>query len=223
MPGRLGLWAERSQLERRFGAEIQFDYEPRYNITPESDVPTITNDDPDTITPVEWGFVAPWDETRRLINARSETVAEKRTFEAAFAERRCLLLASGYYEWQAQPGGPKQPYLIRRSDDEPFAFAGLWNPANGYDRPTCTILTTVPSSSIEHIHDRMPVILEPDEEQRWLETDAADGLQELLDPSPADHLDAYPISTKVNDPTYDQPDVIEPVAVGDQSGLGDFS
>jgi putative SOS response-associated peptidase YedK len=224
MCGRYGLWAQPADLEQRFGeVGVENVLGKRFNIAPNSDVPIVRNDEPNVVNQAEWGFVAPWDSEKRLINARAETVAEKQTFKDAFANHRCLVPASAYYEWQAQPRGSKQPYLIHRADGEPFAFAGLWKPANGYEKPTCTILTTEPSESIDHIHDRMPVMLEPDNEADWLAGGDLDELRELIGPYPSERLETYPISTKVNNPEYDRPDVIEPIELGDQSGLDEFA
>lgn len=219
MPGRIGLYSRHETIEDRFGARLDFDYEPRYNIAPSSDMAVIRNDEPDVIDTVEWGFVVAW-QTERIKFARSETVAEKRTFKEPFAERRCLVLADGYYEWNGD--GNNQPYWIYRADQEPFAIAGLWNPADGHDRPTGVLLTTEPSASIEHIHDRMAVILDPGSEDTWLTATDPDELQQLLQPFPPDQLDSHPVSTKVNHSSSDAPDLIEPKDTGDQAGLDDF-
>lgn len=222
MCGRFGCWTPPRDLEQRFGRPVAYEMSPRYNLTPASVVPVVRNDERDVIARAEWGFVAPWETGNRLINARSETITEKRPFKDAFAERRCLVIATGYYEWRARSRGPKQPYLIRRVDEAPFAFAGLWNPPDGSPEPTCTILTTTPSPSIEHIHDRMPVMLEPERETTWLTDSDPDQLQELLQPYPPEELASQPVSTKVNDPTYDAPELIDPAEAGDQSGLDEF-
>lgn len=171
----------------------------------------------------EWGFTPVWDEEKHLINARSESVHEKRTFRESFESRRCLILADGFYEWEGQRG-TKQPYRIERIDDEPFAFAGLWQDyGNGKHHRQVTILTTDSNSVVEQIHDRMPVMLEPEEESIWLESDDQDDLQAIMDPFPDDLTDAYPISKAINNPSNDSAEVIEPVDIGDQSGLSEFS
>lgn len=146
-------------------------------------------------------------------------------FRSAFKHDRCLILADGFYEWQGNRGR-KQPYRICRDDRAVFAFAGLWSqwkPPNGGDpRTSTTILTTTANEVVEPIHDRMPVILEPDEEEVWLHGDP-DGAHDVLGPFPASALDAYPVSTRVNNPANDSPELFEEIDIGKQSGLGDFT
>ena len=254
MCGRFSLFVPPSVLEERFDAEAARPLVPRYNVAPRDDLAAIRNDEPGTIDALEWGLLPSWvddpDDFPRPINARAETVAEKPSFRDAFAERRCLVLADGFYEWKGERGA-KQPYRIARPDDEPFAFAGLWErwgsgggvgngggaggggEARGGDGSgsgngdtgstrTATIVTTEANGTVAGVHDRMPAILEPDEERRWLSADDPEELRTLLDPYPDDGLVAYPVSKAVNDPANDSPDVIEPVDVGEQSGLGDF-
>ena len=189
------------------------------------------------------------DDIPNPINARSETASEKPMFRDAFDHRRCLVLADGFYEWQGSRGS-KQPYRVCRTDREPFAFAGLWShwkPREGVgteagqttlatdggtgripdgddageDRWTTTILTTSANSVVEHIHERMPVILEPDEEDEWL-TGTPEEAASVLDPHPAEPLEAYPVSTRVNDPSNDDESLLEEVDVGTQVGLDEF-
>ncbi len=152
----------------------------------------------------------------RMINARAETVATKPAFRRAFKERRCLLLADGFYEWQRQDGR-KQPYYIRLHDGRPFAFAGLWErwvPPDGQPLDSCTIITTVSNTLIQPLHVRMPVILAAADYENWLDPtlQEVDRLQPLLRPYPSEGMVAYPVSTKVNNPANDAPDCIVPVA-----------
>jgi putative SOS response-associated peptidase YedK len=186
---------------------------------------------PETIDALEWGLIPHWAETasgNRPINARAETVTEKRSFRDAYENRRCLVLADGFYEWQGADGG-KQPYRVTLESEEPFAMAGLWErwqpPQKqtgladfGDGQPdaetdpveTFTVITTEPNDVVGELHDRMAVVLQKDEEQRWL----ADGGADLLQPYP-DEMTAYPVSTAVNDPSNDRPDLVEKVdAVG---------
>ena len=227
MCGRFSLFVPPGILEERFDAEVAGTYVPRYNVAPRDDVAAIRNDDPETIDALSWGLVPDWvddpDDFPRPINARAETVAEKPSFRDAFAERRCLVLADGFYEWTGRRGS-KQPYRIVRTDGEPFAFAGLWETwgSNGGTLRTTTIVTTAANETVGAIHDRMPVILERDEERPWLSGGDPDVLQSMLHPYPDGELDAYPVSTAVNDPSHDSPDVVEPVDVDEQSGLGQF-
>lgn len=225
------------------------DYVPRYNIAPSQGLLVVPNEEPETMDVYDWGLVPEWaddpDDVPAPINARSETASEKPMFRDAFQHRRCLVLADGFYEWQGARGS-KQPYRICRRDREPFAFAGLWShwqpredaatdgghtihgpdgdvAADGgsADRWTTTILTTAANDVVEPIHDRMPVILEPDEEDTWL-TGTPEEAAGVLDPHPPDPLEAYPVSKRVNDPSNDDESILEEVDVGTQSGLDEF-
>jgi putative SOS response-associated peptidase YedK len=227
MCGRFSLFVPRSKLEDRFEIEIPEEMPPRYNIAPKNRVLAVRNDQPDTSDRLQWGFIPHWvddpDEYSQPINARAETVDEKPFFRDAFENRRCLILADGFYEW-AGDRGSKEPYRIERVDSEPFAFAGLWESweSNGDSIRTCSILTTEPNNTVAPIHDRMPVLLEPQEEQQWLEDDDGGSLKQLLDPYPDDDLTAYRISTAINNPDNENPGVVEPVD-DPQSGLGEFA
>jgi putative SOS response-associated peptidase YedK len=151
----------------------------------------------------------------RLINGRSETAATKPAFRKPLRERRCLILADGFYEWKRE-GSRKQPYYITLREGEPFAFAGLWDrwhPPDGDPLETCTILTTTPNDVVQRLHDRMPVILPSASYSLWLDPNVRDlePLQALLQPYAAEKMIAYPISTKVNTPSNDSADLIAPL------------
>ncbi|WP_114579147.1 SOS response-associated peptidase [Saliphagus sp. LR7] len=227
MCGRNSLFIPATDLEDRFGAKIATgrEYTYRYNIAPGDRLEVITNDAPDAIDQYHWGLIPEWadDPDDGLINARSETADEKRTFRDAWESRPCLVLSSGFYEWHARNGGPKQPYRIFREDGPAFAMAGLWDEwEHGSETRSCvTILTTEPNDLMESIHDRMPVVLPKDSESEWLSADP-DTRKDLCQPYPENDLDAYEISTRVNNPTNDEPSVIEPLD-HDQTGLGEFS
>ncbi|UWG50752.1 Putative SOS response-associated peptidase YedK [Halalkaliarchaeum sp. AArc-CO] len=233
MCGRNSLFVPREQLEARFDAELVADggYEPRYNVAPGDGLEVITAEAPDEIDRYRWGIVPPWsDDSGRgdlLVNACSETVAEKRVFRDAWKSRPCLVLSSGFYEWQSKAGGSKRPYRIYQDGDDAFAMAGLWeNPdgngdETGESMPRVTILTTEANQLMEPIHDRMPVVLPNEVESEWLEAGPT-ARAELCRPYPGDDLDAYEISTRVNDPGNDDERVIEPLE-HEQSGLGEFS
>lgn len=224
MCGRNSLFPPASDLETRFDARLHVErYRPRYNIAPGEETAVITNDSPDKIVGFEWGLRPSWmgADDSGFINAKSETAAEKRSFQSAWKTRPCLVLSSGFYEWQSQPKGPKQPYRIHRQDDLAFAFAGLWEPASApADNDTVTILTTDANALVESIHDRMPVILPQEREQQWLTADP-DERQLLCEPYPSDDLAAYPISTRVNNPVNDDPQIIEETARS-QTDLGAY-
>lgn len=183
---------------------------------------------------MRWGLVPFWAKDvrigSRMINARAETVAEKPAFRRAFAKRRCLLPADGYYEWQQQPGAVKQPIYITRSDGRPLAFAGLYelwrDPAVARDDEdawlwTATIITTSAPDDLGMIHDRMPMIIDPGGWADWLDpasNDAAD-LRALLVPAAASGLATYPVSTAVNSVRNNGPQLIEPVSAGSAAPL----
>ena len=227
MCGRNSLFVEQGDLEDRFDAEVATDggYTPRYNIAPGDDLHVITNESPDEIDSYHWGLIPFWaDEPEEgIINTRAETAAEKRVFAEAWESRPCLVLSSGFYEWQSRNGGTKQPYRIHREDDPAFAMAGLWEVWEGEaETISCvTILTTEPNDLMKPIHDRMPVVLPREAESEWLSA-GPDARTNLCRPYPKDDLAAYEISTRVNNPQNDDPQVIEPLD-HEQSGLGEFS
>ena len=163
-----------------------------------------------------WGLIPSWAKDRKiassLINARSETLAEKPAFRTALARRRCLILADGFYEWRKE-GQQKLPYYFQLADPRPFAFAGLWTPSAGPGLPpTCTIITTAPNELLAEIHDRMPAILERADEDRWLDPRVTDPavLLALLRPLPAERMEAYPVSALVSSPGNEGPELVEP-------------
>ncbi|MBK8900866.1 MAG: SOS response-associated peptidase [Anaerolineaceae bacterium] len=196
---------------------------PRYNIAPTQPVAAIRlgENGEREFTFFHWGLIPSWSKDikmgARMINARSETVTEKPSFRNAFKRRRCLIPADGFYEWQKQADG-KQPMFIRPSDgaERPFALAGLWEvwrDPDGSELQSCTIVTTTPNELMAAIHNRMPVIVEPEDYDLWLnpEPDPEQGLH-LLRPYPAEKMVAYPVSTLVNNPRNDTAQCIQPAA-----------
>lgn len=227
MCGRTSLFTPQPAIERRFGARFETEYTPRYNVAPGDDLVVVHDADPGTLTTDEWGFVPEWaddpDDGPRPINARAETIDENGLFRTAFESRRALVVADGFYEWRGDRGG-KQPYRVAREDGTPFAMAGIWSRVAG-DRPltTVAIATTAANDLVAPIHDRMPVVLPREHETAWLEAEAARAT-ELLEPREYSELEAYPISTTVNDPANDSPMVLDPVGGHEgQTGLGDFA
>ncbi|WP_436929782.1 SOS response-associated peptidase [Halosimplex halobium] len=238
MCGRYSLFAPPDDIEDRFDATFEYEFEPRYNAAPSQQLPVVTGDEPGTIQRMEWGLVPSWADDRsafEFINARAETVREKRSFADAYESRRCLVPADGFYEWTETggDGDDKQPYRVTVGDHDLFAMAGLyerWTPPQtqtglgdfgGGSNPdgdpdpveTFTILTTEPNDTIADLHHRMAVILDRDEEETWLAGDP-DEVESLLDPYPAEPMRTYPVSTAVNDPGNDTPAVLEAVEVG---------
>ncbi|GIW94550.1 MAG: DUF159 family protein [Pirellulaceae bacterium] len=221
MCGRFTLRAPASRIVEVFQLDAAPDWSPRYNIAPTQQVFAVRADGTTRHgVLLRWGLVPSWadqlDKSGRMINARAETVAVKPAFRRLIARRRCLVVADGYYEWQKRDGG-KQPYWIHRSDDGLFAFAGLWDRWEKGDEPveSCTIITTDANRLTRSIHDRMPVILEPEHYQRWLDPANHDvsSLQQLLVPNEQQPLRADPVSTYVNQVRNEGPRCIEAVAL----------
>jgi putative SOS response-associated peptidase YedK len=225
MCGRYSLDATPEELAQVFNLsleDVERLFEPRYNIAPTDKVLAVRQQragrqrEPVLL---RWGLIPHWARDRdwggRTINARAETVETKPAFRDPFRERRCLVVATGFYEWQ-KSAGRKQPYLIRRHDRKPLAFAGLWDRWQG---PTdevvesCTIVTTDANGIVRPIHDRMPVILQPADYDRWLDSATRDTqqLRHLLEPVPDEVLTAHPVSSLVNKPANDVPECVVPI------------
>ncbi len=216
MCGRFTLAVDPADLIDAFGLDPNASPDlavvgPRYNIAPTQAVAVVPNTAPRHLEVMRWGLIPSWAKDPKigssLINARGETVAEKPSFRSAFKRRRCLILADGFYEWKKEAGGGKTPYFIQMADERPFAFAGLWEvwrPADGSELPTCTIVTTTPNSVMAQLHDRMPVILAPEQYDIWLAEGErpAPELLSLIQPF-AGQLKARPVSTRVNSPRFD--------------------
>lgn len=224
MCGRFTQTASPAVIAQEFGVAAPPLFTARYNIAPSQPVAAIRIE-PGTMTrqlvQLRWGLIPSWAKDPKIghqcINAKAETVAEKPSFRAAFKARRCLVIATGFYEWQVQ-GVRKQPMWIGLKSHRPFAFAGLWeqwHPPEGADIESCTILTTEPNELLRPIHNRMPVILAPSAYDQWLDPTVhdAESLKSLLCPYPSEELTAYPVSTLVNNPRHDAPDCLEPVSV----------
>ncbi len=221
MCGRFNLRATPAQLVEIFKLLRVPELQPRFNIAPTQPVLTIRETDegrePDVF---HWGLIPSWSKDpaigSRMINARGETVATKPSFRSAFRRRRCLIPVSGFYEWRNIGGRKKQPFHIGMHDDRTFAFAGLWEHWEGADGSairSCTIITTESNEQLAEIHDRMPVILHPEDYERWLERDFQDkeALQLLLVPYANDEMKLYPVSTVVNNPRNETPSCVDPV------------
>ncbi|NIV17613.1 MAG: hypothetical protein GWN47_04210 [Woeseiaceae bacterium] len=209
MCGRFAFYSPSEATAALFGVSGSLDLEPRYNIAPTQYVAAIRNaeDDGRELALLKWGLVPFWakDPTvgNRMINARAETVAEKPAFRAAYKRRRCLVLADGFYEWHKENGG-KTPYYISLADEQPFAFAGLWEhwQSKEIDESieSATLLTAEADDFMAQLHHRMPVILEPDTADRWLSGD--DGVIDYaIHHSPK--LRAWPVDRTVNNPKHE--------------------
>lgn len=205
-------------FQRRFSLEGSLDDPPpRYNVAPTQTLPVITRNSPNRVEMMRWGLIPSWAKEAsigsRMINARAETVAEKPAFRASLRSRRCLVPASGFYEWQ-RDGNDKVPHFIHLRHEPLFAFAGLfdvWRDPNGQTVKSYTILTTGPNALMSSIHNRMPVILRRADEDEWLNPANTEPQQllPLLRPYPAESMEAYPVSRMVNSPANDTPDVLK--------------
>jgi putative SOS response-associated peptidase YedK len=203
-------------------------HRPKYNIAPSQQVLTIINDGhSNRLGELKWGLVPPWADDPKIgfqmLNARSETAAGKPAFQKPLQRKRCLIPADGFYEWKATAQG-KQPMRIVLKSRALFSMAGLfetWISPEGTKINSCTILTTTPNELIAPIHDRMPVILRPEDEQIWLNRSITDSavLTPLFKPYRADELEAYTVSAAVGSVRNDEPSLIEPYKADEQLEL----
>jgi putative SOS response-associated peptidase YedK len=221
MCGRFTLTVDPAEAQDTFSNySFPEKFAPRFNIAPTQPVLAIPNDDKFMADFFIWGLIPMWAKDpqigNRLINARSETLAEKPSFRGSLKYKRCLILADGFYEWKGSPGKKaKTPFFIHMKDRKLFAFAGLWdswNSPDGSQIKTCTIITTEPNELMSLLHNRMPVILHPRDYAKWLDPSAQtpDQLLPLLRPFPADKMDAYPVTPLVNKPANDIPELVVP-------------
>lgn len=216
MCGRFSFVIEDALIRERFGVRVQTAiYKARYNCAPAQELAVITSEAPDELRFFRWGLIPSWAKEpsigHRMINARAETLQEKPSFRNIYRSKRCLVPATGFYEWRK--AGGKTPYNIRLRGGKAFCFAGLWDrwhSPEGSVIQSFTIITTEPNELIKPIHDRMPVIMEQMEEQRWLTEKDPSALTTLLRPYPAGEMEAYPVSSLVNSPRNDSPELTEP-------------
>lgn len=225
MCGRFTLRTPASQVARLF-TDLELtppEITPRYNIAPTQTVSAVRTLAKNGFawSELRWGLIPFWAKDRAigssLINARGETIATKPAFRAAFKSRRCLIPADGFYEWQKLDGGKKQPQYITLRDGRPFCFAGLWE--SWTDKSTnetvesCTIITTDANERLVPLHDRMPVIIDPDDYRPWLDREFKDTawLSSKIRSWPADDMTFYPVDTIVNNPRNEQPECIEAI------------
>jgi putative SOS response-associated peptidase YedK len=222
MCGRFTLRTPKERVKREFQLQEEPPIEARFNIAPTQNILAVRQmEDEREAVLLKWGLIPSWAKddsmSARLINARSETVAEKPAFREAFKRSRCLIPADGFYEWKREGKG-KQPFFFSLRDGRPFGFAGLWDRWRGQDGKvieSCTILTTEANEVLRSVHDRMPVILHPETYNVWLEQDvrAIESLKELLGPYPASEMTSYPVSAQVNSPRNQGEDLIARMAI----------
>lgn len=222
MCGRFTLFDSAASVAEGFGLAEVPSLSPRYNIAPSQEVAAVrmpAEGRGREFALLRWGLVPSWAKDpslgTRMINARSETAAEKPAFRSAIRRRRCLVPASGFYEWK-RTNGRKQPYFIRMRAENVFAFAGFWETwkePGGAATESCALLTTSPNDLLRPIHDRMPVIVSPRDYDLWLSPQVRDPreLAFLFRPYPLEEMAAFPVGTAVNNPKTDAPALIEPL------------
>ncbi len=223
MCGRYSQTCDANVLAQRFGANAsQVGLAPQYNIAPTNRAPVLIEESGRQLKFMQWGLVPSWAKDTvigsRMINARAETVAEKPSFRKLLERRRCLVLADSFYEWRkVDDTKTKIPMRFVLKSREPFAFAGLWDTwkkPDGNELQSFTIITTEANDLIRPVHDRMPVILKQEDEEKWLDPDITDSskLTALLGPLQSDVMAAYQVSALINSPKNDVAKCIEPVS-----------
>lgn len=202
------------QLALRFDLAELAELPARFNVAPTQPVPVVVMGR--RLVMARWGLVPSWAEDpkvgSRMINARAESLEARPAFRDALGARRCLVLADGFFEWKKE-GRLRRPFYLHLASGAPFAFAGLWDEWRGPDGQrvlTCTVVTTDPNALVAPIHDRMPAILLPDAEARWLDASVQDlaDLAEVLQPYPSHLMEAFEVSSTVNSPAHDVPECV---------------
>lgn len=224
MCGRFTLTATFPEIIDRFEIQNLFDedfYSPNYNVAPSQNVLAVINDGTyNRLGYLRWGLIPYWANDPKIgykmINARAETLTEKPSYRNAYKKRRCLILADSFYEWKRHEDKSKTPMRIKLKSDDLFAMAGLWETWKSPDDESihsCTVITTKPNELVKDIHDRMPVILKPEDESVWLDKSITDTdrLNDLLAPLPEDLMEAYEVSSLVNSPKNNSPNLIQKI------------
>lgn len=221
MCSRYSLTSPPEAVRATFGYRNEAEFPPRYNIAPTQPVAIVRTDymKERELALVRWGLIPSWakepEKFSTLINARSETAAEKASFRASLRHRRCIVPADGFYEWTGKPGH-KQPHLIRQRSGEIMGLAGLWEHwlgADGSEVETMAILTVEANADMKRVHDRMPAILAPQDYEAWLDCSGGSsvGMGKMLRPAANGLLEIIAVSRELNNPRNDRPDVQEPI------------
>ena len=221
MCGRFTITLDADELKESMElSSLPNDWRPRFNVAPTQLVVVVTDANIRQGEWMRWGLIPGWAKDMeigsRLINARSETITEKPSFRSAFVQRRCILLADGFYEWQRSEDKkvPSIPYFFYRKGHKPFGIAGLWetwqNPA-GEEIRSCTIITTAANELVRPVHDRMPVLLDKSNMWTWILPGAPEQHLALLKPYPDEAMESHIVSKTVNDPARDAPECLTPV------------
>ncbi|MDH4162266.1 MAG: SOS response-associated peptidase [Nitrospirota bacterium] len=220
MCGRFEIHSAFKIIAELFGIDDRFfDLQPNYNVAPSQDIVMVVREgDRKALRFCRWGLLPPWAkdpaEGHKMINARAETVAEKPSFRTAFKSHRCLVVADGFFEWRKE-GTIKKPVYVRLRSRRPFGFAGLysvWTDPQGEGICTATIITTDANDLLRPVHDRMPVIVPRDKQDLWLDPRVSDPglLRPVLTPYPADEMECFAVSPKMNSVKVNLPENIEP-------------
>ena len=222
MCGRFTLFTDIEEIKERFNIQGPFDeeYQFSYNIAPSHSVLSVINDGArNRLGYLRWGLIPFWAKDEKLgykmINARAETIAEKASFKNAYKKKRCLIIADSFYEWKKEPGR-KIPMRIKLKNHSPFGMAGLWESwksPEGINIYSCSVITTVPNELMTSIHDRMPVILKPEDEKDWLNPSINDPafLQQYLKSFDSEQMEAFEVSTDVNSTKNNSPNLIQQI------------
>lgn len=215
MCGRYSFTASKEKIVSRFQVKVVGDLKPRYNVAPTQVMPVITNTNPGELSFFKWGLIPNWSLNEssavNLINARAETVLSKAPFKQIIHKQRCLVLADGFFEWK-KAGKNKVPHRIMLANDEPFAFAGIWDSWENGDNiiNSYTIITTEANELVREIHERMPVILPVELEKDWLSKDIKEkDIQEMLRPYDSKKMSYYQSHRIVNSPGCDFPECLQ--------------
>ncbi|HEX9929306.1 MAG TPA: SOS response-associated peptidase [Pyrinomonadaceae bacterium] len=230
MCGRYVLKAEKEAIEKEFDSIVEQAKQaeqlnhPRFNIAPSQIVLAVRQFEFERIANgLKWGLIPSWAKEEsignRMINARAESITEKPSFRNAFRSRRCIVPASGFYEWKQTGGkGAKQPFYFHLKDKPVFGFAGLWETwktEEGEEIESCTIITTEANAVLAPVHDRMPIIIKPEDYEAWLDPKNfdTDDLQKFLKPYPSYEMASHAVSRQVNSPSFDGEELINPVEI----------
>ena len=198
---------------------IEYELEPSYNIAPGYNVAAVYKGEEHTLSKMKWGLIPPWAKDTsigyRMANARGETITEKRSFKSPFKKRRCLIPATGFYEWRKEEKN-KIPVYISPQKEQIFGFAGIWEnwiSPEGKEIRSCSIITMESKEGFQELNNRSPVIISPDDYITWLDRNLQDEkiLQQMLKPIKPDQMKMYDVTTKVNSPKFNEPECILPV------------